>query len=204
VVGVWGPGELVSAPTQRLLAPQAKVTEATLAPDLALQNKRQDNAPEATAAAAPVQVLLGPAMAQVDEKRHVVVSGLSGDVSRAKQGTRKGQRRRVCAAGEDGQRSGYHRTALTFSGYNKNSYETLGGISEFSFQPAQLKDIQSGALQLVQQGTEAIALSRALLSRRPINAANTSTKARPDPSTCMFIRTESRAARACSLWFASM
>src|SRR5262249_49808274 len=58
MIGIWGAGELASAPTERLLAPANQVTHARVA-----VLARMDHHPEAALTADPQPVLLAPAMA---------------------------------------------------------------------------------------------------------------------------------------------
>jgi hypothetical protein len=154
VVGVWGPGELASAPTQRLLVPAGKVAEAATT-GIKL---RRNTGPEAAAAgAAPTQVTLGPAMAQVDTKRGVVAVDFLAtfpeqdkNLEKANLGTFLLQAKAANDTTVDiGQ-------PLPFSQYNRAAYEASGGVAEFPYQPSQLSAINNGTLQLVQQGSSAI------------------------------------------------
>lgn len=148
VVGVWGPGELASAPTQRLLAPLAQVAEAKSMP----LRKRLDHTPTAALAiSGPVMVSLGPAAAIVEDKTVTVdfiatFPEADGSLEKANLGNFVLQ---SVASGGAVLPVG---KPLTFSQYNKSAYEKNGGMATFDFDPKDRNAIVSGTLQLVQQG----------------------------------------------------
>jgi hypothetical protein len=150
-IGVWGRGELASAPTERLLAPDATVAESISAAPSML---RRDTHPETALAAQPRQVPLGPAMALVDESRSVVSVDFlatfpeaAGTLEKADLGTLLLQ-----AVAPDGTVIQIGEP-LTPALYDRSRYEATGGISEFPYQPGQRDAIVNGTLQLVQQGS---------------------------------------------------
>ena len=147
-VGVWGPNELASAPTQRLLAPVAQVAESKSRPML----MRLDHTPTAALAAnGPVMVSLGPAMGIVEDKTVTVdfvntFPEADASLEKANLGTFLLQS--VSSTGDVLQVG----APLTFDQYNKAAYAAGGGICSFDFDPKNRDAIASGTLQLVQQG----------------------------------------------------
>jgi hypothetical protein len=142
---------LASAPTERLLAPDATVAESISAAPSML---RRDTHPETALAAQPRQVPLGPAMALVDESRSVVSVDFlatfpeqAGTLEKAGLGTLLLQ-----ATAPDGTVIQIGEP-LTPALYDRSRYEATGGISEFPYQPGQRDAIVNGTLQLVQQGS---------------------------------------------------
>jgi hypothetical protein len=149
MVGVWGPGELSSAPTQRLLVPNAPVTEAKTL----FSMRRTDHDPTAALKAAAAPVPLGPAVAQVDSTRNVVAVNciatfpeMNGTQQKASLGTFLLQARAA-----DGTIASIG-PPLTPNLYAQSAYDASGGMIEFPFTAGQLNAINSGTLQLVQQG----------------------------------------------------
>jgi hypothetical protein len=147
VVGVWGPNELASAPTQRLLAPLAQVAEAK---SLTLR-KRLDQTPTAALTNTPVMVSLGPAVAIVEDKSVTVdfiatFPEADGSLEKADLGAFVLQS--VSSTGTFLPVG----NPLTFKQYNKAAYEANGGMAAFDFDPKDRAAIVSGTLQLVQQG----------------------------------------------------
>jgi len=154
LIGIWGPGELASAPTQRLLAPNDPVTQARTALPV-----RSDHRPEASLTAAPQPVALGPAVALVDATRNAIAVDFiatfpekDANLQKADLGTFLLQ---VVAADGTVSQIG---NPLTPALYSKTNYDATAGVAEFSFQPTQLNAINSGTLQLVQQGSNTVAL----------------------------------------------
>ena len=151
-IGVWGPGELASAPTQRLLAPDVPVTKSSNLKTMV----RLDSHPELALSAAPAPVPLGPAMALVDPSRNVVTVDFlatfpeqGGTLKKANLGTFLLQ-----AVASDGSVTQIG-PPLTPEMYAQTAYESGGGVVEFDFQPTELSAITSGSLQLVQQNSTA-------------------------------------------------
>jgi len=150
VIGVWGEGELASAPTQRLLVPNATVTQTVSARSM----QRFDPKPEAALAATPSPVSLGPAAAQVDPVRDVVVVDFIATFPETNATLEKadlGSFVLQCIAPDKSTIDlGVPLTAVQ---YNRAAYQASGGICEFPFQTAQRSSIEKGTLQLVQKGS---------------------------------------------------
>jgi hypothetical protein len=148
VVGVWGPNELASAPTQRLLAPAAQVAEAHSKPF----RKRLDQTPDAAIASnTTTMVSLGPAVAIVEDKTVTVdfiATFPEADGTLEKQNLGDFLLQSVSSTGtiQIG-------NPLTFDQYNKAAYESGGGMRVFDFDPKNHDAIAGGTLQLVQQAT---------------------------------------------------
>lgn len=153
-IGVWGAGELASAPTQRLLVPSAQVTQTSSARSM----NRFDPTPHLALEAAPAPVSLGPAVAILDPERNVVTVDFiatfpeaDATLEKADLGTFVLQVSTPTGPVQIG-------PLFTPAMYNRGAYENSGGISEFPF-PATLRDsIIKGTLQLVQQGAKNPAL----------------------------------------------
>jgi hypothetical protein len=154
-VTVWGPGELASAPTgDRLLVPANPVTAVDLAPARGLRRDAHPGRP--LAAAQPVS--LGPAQARLDSSRNVVILDFlstfpEADASLAKAdlGTFTLQ-----VTGSGGQMTTVG-APITFADYDRQAYESGGGIVEVSFDPALSDTIAHGTLQLLSSnGTVAL------------------------------------------------
>jgi hypothetical protein len=151
-IGVWGAGELASAPTQRLLAPNGTVTQTQNVRTMV----RLDTHPEAAVTAAATPVSLGPAVAIVDPDRNVVTVDFvatfpeaGGTLEKANLGTFVLQS--VAADGTTIQIG----SPLPPAMYNRAAYQAGGGMAEFPFQASQRTAIANGTLQLVAQGSTA-------------------------------------------------
>jgi hypothetical protein len=158
-IGVWGPGELASAPTERVLRPGAGLTPPTgranfrVAADIRSSPVTSNAA--TTQAASAVQ--LGTAFARVDPSRKVVTLDFLGtfpeqDISLAKAdfGTFELQ------AVPSGSKPITIGQPLTYDQYAQTAYEAGGGIVDFPFRADQASLVTTGLLQLVQRGTPTI------------------------------------------------
>lgn len=153
-VAVWGPGELASAPTgDLLLSPVHQVTTADL--PLARNVRPEGRLGQLGEAAKQQRVLLGAAQARVDRARSVVVLDFlatfpEADASLAKAvlGTFVLQ-----VVGSDGKPTPIG-APITFAEYDRQAYESGGGIVEVSFADTpELADVIAvGTLQLVNAG----------------------------------------------------
>ncbi|HXO19447.1 MAG TPA: hypothetical protein VOA87_05925 [Thermoanaerobaculia bacterium] len=168
-IGVWGPGELASAPTERVLTPGDGLIPPNAAAGVrpaALTRAAQ----EAVFAAAPPTVPtvptvpIGTAFARVDSSRRVVTLDFLGtfpeqDATLAKADFGAFELQAVPDQGQPvaiGQ-------PLTSAGYAQAAYDAGGGIVDFSFTPDQEGLVTTGRLQLVQTGSNAVALHEATL-----------------------------------------
>ena len=149
-VGVWKNGELASAPIARVLAPGTPV----LPPQIVLSAKRavQELASQEVATASK-PVALGPAFAEIDQHRLVVALDLiatfpeqNSTLAKADLGTFQLQVRST-----DGTLTQIG-PPLTPADYGQTAYEATAGIVEVPFTPDQLQALQTGSLEIAQQG----------------------------------------------------
>ncbi len=164
-VGVWGPGELASVPTgDLLLTPVNPVTTASV--PLA-RNVRPEGRLGELAEAQQLQVMLGPAQARLDRSRNVVVLDFLATFPEADASLTKAVLGSFVlqAVGADGQTTPIGEP-ITFSEYDRQAYESGGGIVEVSFadNPELADVIANGTLQLVSAGpTATVALQQVAL-----------------------------------------
>jgi hypothetical protein len=175
-IGVWGPRELASAPTGRVLIPEALLTPQPgpgrsfarvrpAAATRAAQERPVALEPQATAtigAAQPqeIQVALGTAFARVDTAKRVVTLDLLGtfpeqDASLTKADFRGFELQAVPPGGGDPVAIG---RPLTYDRYAEAAYDAGGGILDFSFEPGQEGLVTKGLLRLVQTHSGSVAL----------------------------------------------
>ena len=150
-VGVWGPGELASAPTgDRLLSPVNQVTTASV--PLAKNVRPEGRIGEVAEAAQQMQVLLGPAQARLDRARSVVVLDFLATFPEADASLTKAVLGSFVlqVIGADGTTTSIGEP-ITFAEYDRQAYESGGGIVEVSFadNPGLADVIAGGTLQLV-------------------------------------------------------
>lgn len=164
-VTVWVPGELASAPTgDRLLTPVNPVTTASV--PLA-RNVRPEGRLGELAEAQQQQVLLGPAQARLDRSRSVVVLDFLATFPEADASLTKAVLGSFVlqVVGADGQTTPIG-DPITFADYDRQAYESGGGIVEVSFaaDPALADVIADGTLQLVSaDSTATVALQQVTL-----------------------------------------
>jgi hypothetical protein len=154
-IGVWGAGELASAPTQRLLVPRAAVAPPST--DTPRFRAMQE------AAIVPPQpsrpVTMGPAVAAVDRSENAVTVDFiaafpeqDASLEKYNLGTFVLQLRdpsgNISQVGEP----------LTYDRYNRHAYESTAGIVKFPFAPEMANALDRGQLELVQEGTSSPAL----------------------------------------------
>ncbi len=163
-IGVWKNGELASAPIARVLAPGAPV----LPPQPVLSAKRavQELASQ-EGATAKKSVALGPALAEIDEHRLVVALDLiatfpeqNSTLAKADLGTFQLQVRSA-----DGTLIQVG-PPLTPADYGQTAYDSTAGIVEVPFTADQLQALQTGSLEIAQQGKE----STPALAEQPLLA----------------------------------
>lgn len=161
-VAVWGPGELASAPTgDRLLTPANQVTTADLAPSRGLRRSARPS--EVAATTQPVS--LGPAQARLDSSRNVVILDFLATFPEADPSLKKADLGTFTlqVTGSGGQVTPIG-APITFADYDRQAYESGGGIVEVSFaaDPALATTIAQGTLQLV-SGSGTVALQQVSL-----------------------------------------
>jgi len=151
-IGVWKNGELASAPIARVLAPATAV----LPPRPVMDARRavQEFASQ-DVATAPKPVVLGPALAEIDEHRQVVALDLiatfpeqDSTLAKSNLGTFQLQVRST-----DGTLTQIG-PPLTPAGYGQTAYEATAGIVEVPFAPDELQALLTGSLEIAQQGSE--------------------------------------------------
>ncbi len=151
-IGVWKQGELASAPIARVLGPD----EPVLPPQPVLSAKRavQELATQEVAVAEK-SVTLGPALAEIDDQRQVVVLDLiatfpeqNSTLAKADLGTFQLQVRSA-----DGTVTQIG-PPLTPADYGQTAYEATAGLVEVPFKPDQLQALQTGSLEIAQPGKE--------------------------------------------------
>jgi len=163
-VGVWGPGELASAPTgDLLLSPVQEVTTADL--PLARNVRPEGRLGEIAEGAQQQQVLLGPAQARLDRSRYVVILDCIATFPEADPSLRKADvgtfTLQVVSSGGQTTPIGQ---PITPAQYNQQAYDSGGGIIEVSFadNPGLADTIAGGQLQLVSD-SGAVALQQVSL-----------------------------------------
>jgi hypothetical protein len=153
-IGVWENGELASAPIARVLAPGAPVL-----PSRPVMHAMRAVQELASQEVAPAQkpVTLGPALAEIDTQRQVVTLDLiatfpeqNSTLAKADLGTFQLQVRST-----DGTVTKIG-APLTPTDYGQTTYEATAGLVEVPFTPGQLQALQTGSLEIVQQGKESI------------------------------------------------
>ena len=149
-VTVWGPGELASAPTGDLLLASANPVTTANVP--LARSVRPEGRLGELAEAAQQQVLLGAAQARLDRARCVVVLDFLATFPEADASLTKAVLGSFVlqAVSADGTTTPIGEP-ITFSQYDRQAYESGGGIVEVSFaDDPQLADvIAGGTLQLV-------------------------------------------------------
>lgn len=163
-VTVWGAGELASAPTgDLLLSPVNPVTTASV--PLARNVRPEGRLGELAEAGQQKQVLLGPAQARLDRARSVVVLDFLATFPEADASLAKAILGSFVlqAVGADGTTTPIGEP-ITFSQYDREAYESGGGIVEVSFadNPELADVIAGGTLQLVST-TGTVALQQVAL-----------------------------------------
>src|SRR5260370_34227044 len=127
-IGVWEAGELGSAQTGRLLVP--------------VQSAQLANSP----AIAP----LGPATAAVDAARNVVVLDFIGTFPEQNTQLDKANFGTLQLQSVDAKGVVTPIAHVPYSSYDRNAYESGGGIVEFPIPPGVAQKIANGSIQLVQ------------------------------------------------------
>lgn len=160
-IGVWGAGELSSAPTDRALLPGAAVS--TAATPVAKTRAAQESAKAKKEAAVSVQ--LGTAFARVDAARCVVTLDFLGtfpeqDASLTKADVGTFELQAIDPSTGQPVTIGQ---PLAYDRYARAPYEAGSGIVDFSFEPVQESLVRNGLLQLVQTGSNAVALQESAL-----------------------------------------
>lgn len=153
-VGVWGPGELASAPTGDLfLSPVQPVTVADL--PLARNVRPEGRLGQVAEAAQQQQVLLGPAQARLDRSRSVVILDCLATFPEADPSLKKADLGTFTlqAVSSGGQTTPIGQP-ITIAQYNQQAYDSGGGIIEVSFadNPGLADTIAGGLLRLVCDG----------------------------------------------------
>lgn len=153
-IGVWGKDELASAPTARLLVPSSPAAPpAQPAHQTRTLQESQDAQP-------PIKpVLLGPAMAEVDTSRNVVIVDFIATFPEKNSQLEKANLSTFALQVRD-----IHGEVLTIGPpltlekYDRAAYESTAGMVEFPFLPESADVIQRGSLFLTQQGSNTTVL----------------------------------------------
>lgn len=159
-LGVWGPNELASAPTQILLAPANAVSAETIPLPAARAVQEGTIAAPAATATAPQAFPLGPATANVDtEANNLAVSFvttiLETDTNLTKEYLGTLSLQLVDSNGNLlSTIADIPYSNSTNTGYDKPSYQQTSGILDFSISSEQATQIQdgTGTLQLIVPG----------------------------------------------------
>lgn len=164
-IGVWGPDELASVPTQILLNPKDAITPPTV-PISPLRAVQEGMIAAPTEPAAPKPVTIGPAMVWLDEgKKNLALNFIStipengADAAKAQLGTLA-----IQAGGADVVTIPYN--SPDFECYDQTGYQRTAGILDFTLNPAQVTAVKNaiaaGTLQLVQKSSGKVALQQTL------------------------------------------
>lgn len=125
--GIWEPGELASAGTQRLLSP--------------LSAQIANSSSIAT---------LGPAMAKVDTARNVLAVDLISAFPEANEQLDKANFGTLRVQARDARGAVIPIADLPYAQYDRQSYEASGGISEFPLPAGKTSDIAAGTIEVAQ------------------------------------------------------
>lgn len=145
-LGVWGPNELASAPTQILLAPANPVTRmATPLPRARAMQEGTMAAPPA----APQPFPLGPAMATVDSGANNLAVSFVSTILETDPKLTKENLGTITLQLADGSGAFLSKIAdIPYSGYDKDAYRRTSGILDFTIAPEQATQIGDGTAQI--------------------------------------------------------
>jgi hypothetical protein len=169
-IGVWGPNELASAPTQMLLNPANPVSAATVPMH---SSRAAQEGLVVAAPKAPAAFPLGPAMARVDaDANNLAVSFLTTVLETDLKLTKEhlGPLTLQLVDGSSGATTNIADIPYSSpdnTGYDAPSYAQTSGILDFTITPEQATAIQNGSsllqLSVEQSGTCTVALQQASL-----------------------------------------